>query len=84
MATQYSIRLTLLTGMLLVPIITGCSQDNHGSATGGVTQTGLTPDEPGPGGSGSIYSYKVNAGGPGSPGDPAPAPTPAPAEKPAH
>ncbi len=82
MTTQYSIRLTLLAGMLFVPITTGCSQDNHASATGQVKETGLTPNDPGPGGSGSISSEKVNAGGPGAPGDPAPTPTPA--EKPAH
>ena len=61
-------RMMLLTALVATPLVTGCDQDTHSTATGQPKSTGLTPNEGGEKGSGSISNEKVNAGGPGAPG----------------
>lgn len=68
MMTRPSLRLALLAALAATPLLAGCDQDTHSTATGLPKSTGLTPDVGGPGGSGSISTEKVNAGGPGAPG----------------
>ncbi len=68
MTTQRFSRFLLLTALVATPLLTGCDQDTHSTATGLPKSTGLTPNEGGPNGSGSISPEKVNAGGPGAPG----------------
>ena len=68
MKTRIRLRILLTATLILTPLVVGCDQDTHSTATGLPKSTGLTPDVGGPGGSGSIATEKVNAGGPGAPG----------------
>ena len=68
MTHQVFSRCLLLAVLVATPLVAGCDQDTHSTATGLPKSTGLTPNEGGKDGSGSIATEKVNAGGPGAPG----------------